>query len=160
MNTVDPRPSCHDDCTLQAVTQVATLLRHSGHEVTVAGGVTALTAAGLAAWLLLARRDPAGAMVGVLVMGGLVRSLALIVLAHRPLLASIGRIRQAFAATGNPTWTPVAAFVPPPPDRRMALVRAFISAAYVRQELSRRALRWAGGTMVCFVLAAGALSVL
>jgi hypothetical protein len=159
MSTPPPQWNCHDDCSLQAIAEAAVHLRRTGHEVVLSGSIIALTSGALALWVAMTHNRAAAVVAALITLAGAARGVALLLLAHKPLLASIGGIRQAFASTGNPTWLPTASFSPPGEDRQLTLVRAFISAAYTRQRLSRQALRWASGTMTCFVLLVLAISL-
>ena len=145
-----PAEPCRDATPLEAVAEIATLLRRSGHDVLIAGAAFGLVLLGLLAQASAVREmtDPAApirlsllaAIVGALLRGG-----TLLALTNSHLLHPVGMLRRVTGAPAKAGWRATELVKAPDPPRAELIrhVQLVVAAAHDRCYLAHGALLWA-----------------
>jgi hypothetical protein len=148
----------HDDSPLEAVAEIAMLLRRTGHDVLVAGAALGLVLLGVLAQANAVQEltDPLAPIrlsLLALIVGGLLRGGTLLALTNSHLLRPVGMLRRLTGAPTRPEWSPVLVKAPEPARQELLRhVQLMVAAAYDRCHLAHGALQWALSCVVGFVL--------
>jgi hypothetical protein len=157
-STVNPEQPPRDDSPLEAVAEIATLLRRTGHDVLLAGAALGLVLLGVLAQAHAVREltDPLAPIrlsLLAVILGGLLRGGTLLALTNNHLLRPVGMMRRLTGAPTKPEWSPVLVRAPVPTrDELLRHVQFMVAAAYDRCLLAHGALQWAFGCVGGFVV--------
>ena len=155
--TPPPEPH-HDAAPLEAVGEIARLLRRSGQDVLIAGAAFGLVLLGLLAQASAVRdmTDPLAPIRFSLlaaIVAGLLRGGVLLALTNSHLLRPVAMLRRLTGAPAKAGWRTVLVKVPEPPRAELIRhVQLMVAAAHDRCYLAHGALQWAVCCVAGFVL--------
>ena len=152
-------PEPHRDVTpLEAVAEIALLLRRSGHDVVVAGAAYGLVLLGLLAQAAAVREmtDPLAPIrlsLLAVIVGGLLRGGTLLALTNSHLLHPVSMLRRLTGAPAKAGWQSELVNAPDPPRAELLRhIQLMVAAAHDRCYLAHGALLWAVSSIGGFVL--------
>jgi hypothetical protein len=147
-----------DVSSLEAVGEIAALLRRSGQDVLLAGAAFGFVILGVLAQAhtikeLVDPLAPIRLSLFVAIIGGLLRGITLLALTSSHLLRPLSMLRRLTGASAKSGWSPVLVKAPEPPRAELFRhIQLMVAAAHHRCYLAHGALLWALGSVGCFVL--------